>query len=349
MAATSRSQDPHIEPFPIASQFEELLRTLRSEPWRFRFFQAVRLLEAMQPGAESTGEAVRPSLEPVLFAVNPTLAFPASEIQHIDFAVRPPRMYVNFFGLQGAGGVLPLVYTEELQRKGTTPLSEFFDVLNHRFISFFYRAWKRYKLPVATASFRDKALCLVGLGTTGLSQRTSVVDDSWVFYCGLVAAQARSAVALEQVLEDYFAVPVELEQFAGGWRRLSPPYQCIFGRDSESESLGAGVVAGDVVWDRQTRVRVRLGPLSLEQYHEFLPGRNGYKRLRDMTRFFSRDQLDFEVQLILDRSEVQGCRAGSGNAFQLGWTTWIKTKDRFPRNPDETILDPAIADEFDLQ
>jgi type VI secretion system protein ImpH len=348
MAGTSRSQAPDVEDFSAPPQYEELARLLRSEPYRFRFFQAVRLLEAMQPDKYPTGEAFNPSQESVRFGVNPTLAFPASEIQRIDFTVSPPRMYVNFFGLQGGGGVLPLVYTEELQRKGSTPLSEFFDILNHRFLAFFYRAWKRYRLPVATAPFREEALALVGLGTKGLAHRTSVEDDSWIFYSGLLSLQARSAIALEQLLEDYFSIPVEIQQFAGTWRVLTIPYQCRFDRDSDSERLGEGTVVGDEFWDRQSRVRVRLGPLSLEQYREFLPGSRAHKRLRDITRFFSRDQVDFEIQLILDRREVQGCRAGEGSAFQLGWTTWLKVKPWFPRNPDDTVLDPVMADEFSL-
>ena len=36
-------------------------------------------------------------------------------------------------------------------------------------------------------------------------------------YVSLVAMQSRSAVALEQMLADYFEVPVEIEQFTGAW------------------------------------------------------------------------------------------------------------------------------------
>ena len=43
-----------------------------------------------------------------------------------------------------------------------------------------------------------------------------------------------------------------------------------------STQVGSGAVVGDAVWDRQGRVRVRIGPVSLEQYNDFLPGGRAY-------------------------------------------------------------------------
>jgi len=97
-------------------------------------------------------------------------------------------------------------------------------------------------------------------------------------------------------------------------------------------------VVGDAVFDLQSRARIRLGPLPLKQYEEFLPGSLGYRRLRDITKFFSRGEIDFEVQLILRQSEVPDWRMEDDSPVQLGWTTWMKTKPVFPRNPEDTVL-----------
>ena len=67
--------------------------------------------------------------------------------------------------------------------------------------------------------------------------------------------------------------------------------------DDASEQLGWGAVAGDAVWDPQARVRLRLGPLTRRQYDDFLPNGSAFEPLQTLTRFFSGDQLDFEVQL----------------------------------------------------
>ena len=117
--------------------------------------------------------------------------------------------------------------------------------------------------------------------------------------------------ALRQVLTDYFDVPVEIEQFAGGWFKLDRETQCCFERElSLSEQLGLGAVVGDEIWDQQSSVRVKLGPLTLDQYLDFLPNGTAYKPLRGLLGFFAGAEFDFEVQLILKRDEVPRLRAG---------------------------------------
>jgi type VI secretion system protein ImpH len=187
--------------------------------------------------------------------------------------------------------------------------------------------------------FERTMLSLTGLGTAGLDRRLSVDDRSLIYYCGLLAMQTRSAAALEQLLRDYFQVPVEVVQFVGAWYPLSREATCrMEERDAPSDRLGWGAVVGDEVWDQQSRVRLRIGPLGREQYEEFLPGRAGHYRLRDLTRFFSRGELQFDAQLILRRTDVPYCRVDEGPPVQLGWTTWMRTKQSFSRDPDDTIV-----------
>ena len=53
-------------------------------------------------------------------------------------------------------------------------------------------------------------------------------------------------------------------------------------------------------------MRIRLGPLSMERYCDFLPEASAYTALRSLTRFFSNQCLEFEVQLVLDRAQAPG-------------------------------------------
>ena len=111
--------------------------------------------------------------------------------------------------------------------------------------------------------FSRHLLSLVGLGTDGLRDRQAVSDDALIYYAGLLAQRPRSAQALQQILADYFDVPVEIEQFAGGWYRLDRETQCRLEEgSSESEELGFGAVVGDEVWNQQSKVRIVLGPLT---------------------------------------------------------------------------------------
>jgi len=322
---------------------------LFEEPWPFNFFQAVRLLERLWPDQRPVGRFGDPSREVARFGSNASLAFPASEIQSLaERGGAPPLMVVNFMGMVGPTGVLPLYYTAlvaERIRARDTSLRDFLDIFNHRAISLFFRAWERYRITIPhERGERDHVthnlLDLIGLGTKGLQSRQAVRDESLVHYSGLVSQRPRCAVALKQLLSDYFEVPVEIVQFVGAWYPLEVETQCQLGEErSVSQQLGVGAVAGDEVWDQQSVVRVRLGPLTLAQYLDFLPNGTAYEPLRALTRFFSGDELDFEAQLVLRREEAPGCElGGSGDtAPQLGWLTWSATA-LMPRDPDDTIL-----------
>ena len=330
-------------------QDSSMEQALRDDACSFEFFQAVALLQRLRlRDCEPVGQFSNPENEAVQFRVNNTLSFPASQIQSIeDQQDGPPRMKVNFMGLTGPSGVLPYCYTELIleRLKAKDPAMEsFLDIFNHRMISFFYRAWEKYRFPATYYRgddiFTHHLLDLIGLGTAGLRNRQSVPDSALLHYAALVGAHARSAEALEAILGGYFEVPVEVEQFAGAWYRLDPSAQCNMSEeDSDSEKLGAGVVVGDEIWDQQSRVRVCLGPLTLEQYTNFLPGGSAFEPLKALVRFFSNDEFDFEVKLILQRDDVPKCEVGGedANAPRLGWISWLKSAP-LDHNPGDTIL-----------
>jgi type VI secretion system protein ImpH len=322
---------------------------LRRKPWEFRFFQAVWLLERIT-GRLPVGEFAHPSREAVRFCAHQALPFPASQIQDLRWEDgAPPRMVINFMGLTGPVGVLPLRYTEfviERLRNKDRTLAEFLDIFNHRMVSFFYRAWEKYRFPLdyqrrQADVFTRQLNALIGIGTPHLEGRQEVSDDSLRFYTGLLALKPRSAAALRDILMDYFEVEAEVEQFIGSWYPLGVSDQCCFEDGvSMSEQLGLGTVVGDAIWDQSAKVRVRLGPLTRAQYESFLPGGEAHKPLESLLRFFVNNALDFEVQLVLRREDVPACTLGEEEvgAPRLGWVTWMKSVPKFDRDPADTIL-----------
>lgn len=88
---------------------------LFAEGYKFDFFQAVRLLEILNPECHSAGEGSDPLKEAVRFRSNNSLGFPASDVQEVAPPTEqghPARMIVNFLGLAGAHGPLPHPFTE---------------------------------------------------------------------------------------------------------------------------------------------------------------------------------------------------------------------------------------------
>jgi type VI secretion system protein ImpH len=342
MATEGGARDSAVVPVNIPAR-------LREAPYSFEFFQAVRLLTKAFSGRQPVGRFHQPSTEVVRFSPHATLTFPASEIQALAWPEdSPAAMKVNFMGLTGPMGVLPLYYTElvmERLRARDTALSDFLDIFNHRAVSLFYQAWEKYRFPIALeqgadSRFTGLLLSMVGLGTPGLANRQAVKDNTLLYYAGLLSQQPRSAAGLEQLLADYFDVPVEVEQFVGAWRSLDRETQSRFEDSGDiSEQLGGGAVIGDEVWDLQSRVRLKLGPLPLARYLDFLPTGTAYAPLGAITRFYSGDELDFEVQLILERQQVPACVLGAEGeqAPRLGWATWVKSVP-IDRDPADAVL-----------
>jgi type VI secretion system protein ImpH len=332
-----------------ALNVSELAEMLRSHPWNFEFFQAVRLLERLHPDRQPVGQFSVPSSEAVRFRAHASTVFPASEIQSLsDSDDERADMEVNFMGLFGPIGVLPLYYTEliaERARVRDTALIDFLDIFNHRLISLFYRAWEKYRFPIAYArgdmdQVGRRLLDFIGLGTAGLQSRQKVPDDALIYYSGLLSQQPRCAANLENLLADYFEVPLEVEQFVGAWYKLDESTQfCMANGADVSEQLGFGAVVGDEIWDTQGRVRLKIGPLRMPRYLDFLPSGAAFAPLRAMAEFYAGCEIDFEVQLILDRRDVPVCELGAAGEAgpRLGWITWARTKP-MGRDPGETIL-----------
>jgi len=350
MATPSGPQDSDVkEAFDVKEYYGgEVGEELRREPWNFQFFQAVRLLERLS-GGQPVGRFGNPGQEAVRFSANAAMGFPPSQIHSLEWPEgAQPELTVNFFGLNGPMGALPRAYSELVNERGRArdhALQEFFDLFHHRLLSLFYQAWEKYRFPVAFERDRDDRfthylLDFIGLGTQGLRNRQLIHDESLAFYTGLLSMQPRSAMALRQILSDYFSVPVEIEQFVGAWFALSEPQQSRVGEEREfSEQLGRGAVAGDEVWDCQCTARIVLGPLSLAQYLDFLPTGTAFAALAELTRIFSRREIDFELQLVLARVEAPPILLDedADGSPKLGWTTWLKGAP-FTRDPGETVL-----------
>jgi type VI secretion system protein ImpH len=358
---------------------------LRAEPFAFDFFQALRLLERLQPERKPVGRGGPPSAEVVRLRAHLSLTFPPSSIYDLEppsAALPMPALTVSFMGLTGPSGVLPRHYTELLLRmakesKGTEKhaLRAWLDLFNHRLISLFYRAWEKYRfyVPYERGDFARSEpdpftrclLSVVGIGLPSLRNRLRVavleqhddeerervlarIDDlALLYYGGFLSHRPRCVSALEELLRDFFQLPAVVEQFQGQWLRLDPDNQSRLGGEGNNQ-LGVSLVAGERVWDVQSKVRIRLGPLRLTTFIEFLPDRAPLPRrkafflLVHLVRFYLGSELDFDIQLVLRAPDVPPCQLAEGDGLgpRLGWNTWICTEP-----PTDDAEDAVFAGE----
>ncbi|HEV2146626.1 MAG TPA: type VI secretion system baseplate subunit TssG [Longimicrobiaceae bacterium] len=310
---------------------------LFEEEYRFDFYQAVRLLELLSPDAGPVGEGTEPENEVVRFRSATGLGFPSSDVVRVgssDDGDGPWAMTVSFLGLAGGLSPLPRSVTELLLKRaarGDTALRDFLDIFNHRLVSLMYRVRKKHRLALATVSPERTELAghlyaLMGLGTPELRGRLGVEDRSLLEYAGLFAQRPRSMVGLEQLLTDYFGVPVKGEQFRGRWLELEEDQRTRIGRLGENNALGEGAVLGSRVWDQQGSFELCVGPLTLEQLRDFLPTGTAFRPLNELTRFYVGTELDFTIRLVLQTPEVPWSRLGAAGTTRLGQTSWLKTQ-----------------------
>jgi type VI secretion system protein ImpH len=345
-----------------------LAERLLAEGYAFDFFQAVRLLEKVAPERRPVGDTGPPATEAARFRAQVSLSFPASAIHLIEPPgphAPAPMVTVTFMGLTGPSGVLPRHYTEMLMRaiqaRGPERFvaRDWFDLFNHRLISLFYRAWTKYRFWLAYERgeysqpnpdiFTESLYCLVGLGNRSLKKRLRVkvrpaleepdrqrilarVDDLvLLYYAGLLSHRPRCALSLERLLADYFQVPLRVLEFQGQWLLLDRDNQTQLGKEEGNNDLSMNVVVGERVWDIRNKIRIRLGPLSLERFASFLPDqspvpeRKDFFKLMHLVRFYVGPALSVDVQLVLQASEIPQCRMlPSGNPGpRLGWNCWL--------------------------
>ena len=328
---------PEYEP---PARADGIRRLLEEEPYRVHFFQAVRMLQKLEKDRERVGNFAKPQDEAIRFSAVPSLAFPPSELYDIErLSSGQMKMTVQFMGLCAALSALPAMYVElvlQRLREKDRAMAEFFDIFDHRLISLFYRAWEKHHAFVGYEAGADdkltlRLLDLLGLGTDAMRGRSVILDETCVYYVGLLGRHVRTAAALRQILEDFFDVPVEIHQFAGTWRPLPRENQTVLADGgSMSEQLGFGVIAGEEVWDHHGRIRITLGPMTFDRYEEFLPGKPGHRELASFMKFYSDGAYETQVQLILKREDVPECVLGkqSGRFPRLGLVTWLKTRPR---------------------
>jgi type VI secretion system protein ImpH len=307
---------------------------------RFSFYQAVRALSLLHDGASPAAHGS----VPVRFRSRMSFDFPGDDIEQISPAgdVEPlPQMLVNFLGLAGAHGPLPVAYTEPLLRPRTGALRDFLDIFNHRLILLLYRVHEMHH-PELTAGSPDHGLAanhlysFFGLGRdpdSSARSRLWVPDRSLLHYSGMLAHRPHSAGGLQRVLADYFQVDVAVEEFVGAWLDLSEDQWTRIGaREGRNHGLGQDAVIGKRVWDQHARVIVQLGPLDLDTFERFLPGRVAYKPLQDLTRFYLGDEVDFSFRLELRADQVPSVApfdvrdAGSAvRQVELGRLSWLES------------------------
>jgi len=327
-----------------ASRVAGAVHAWSAEPWSFDYFAALRRLESVAKTTPRWGRALLPSAEPLRVGQEPSLSFAPASFSRFEAAsaYSPPRLRQHFFSYIGPNGPLPVHLSDFIRERslnhGDPTWLAFLDTFLHRFSLHFYRAWAQARPAVALDRpdedrFRLQIGALVGIGAPGRIERDEVHDDARLHFSGWLARRVHNAESVASVLCCYFGVPVTLERWIGHWMSLPAGELTRLGQGESSRSMGMGAMLGTRAWDRQHRVRLHLGPLTLDQYRMFLPTRevgNAQPVLQRWMLQLLGDELEWDAELVLEKAQVPVTRLGHarGNAPRLGWVSWLGERTR---------------------
>jgi len=334
---------------------------LAQTPGKFDFFQAVRLLEniAVSNAKErdsvpprAVGGDARPSQEAVHFRATTSLAFPGNDILSLQPAAdreHQQEMQVSLMSLSGSTGVLPFHYSELLQQRNRlhdTTLTSFLDMFNHRSLSLFYRAWKKYRYPINyesqavagnnTNSFNQVILSLLGLGTKHTSEQLPLSLENIISVGGFLSRTIRPAQAVEKMLQFHLGMPVAIEQFKPQWVAIPPDTRSSLAPDAYTpgvnNQLGVNAMLGSSGWQVQSKFSVKLPDLSYEQLMQMRPNGDYMAQLKTLTRFTVGSELEFDFLLTTKRKNLPLFKLTSSGDNQpiLGWNTQLSGESKHP-------------------
>lgn len=321
------------------------LERLSEEPEKHHIFHAFRVLEAAYPDTARIGMARRPREDMVRFGQEPSLHFPPSTIASFEppKGKKPGRLINRFFGLFGPNGPLPLHLTEfaaqRIRHHRDPTFVSFADMVTHRMTTLFYRAWRSGEPAPSfdrgeSDGIERKVAAIGGYHADKMRSKDAMPDLAKRHFAGLLAQGPKNAEGLQSILQSFFGARVEVIEFVGCWLELEPGDRWQMGQPAV---LGRTASVGERVWTRSAKFRLRIGPLSYDDYQRLLPGTGSLERLRSIVRNYVGDALDFDVNLVLRAEDVPQPKLGE--TVRLGQTSWVGNTTR-TKDADQLYLEP---------
>ncbi|MBZ9794824.1 type VI secretion system baseplate subunit TssG [Mesorhizobium sp. ES1-4] len=300
----------------------------------YDFFELLRRLEQRRGLFGYSGTADR---EPARLGQHVRLAFSARDVVKFQEArdKTPARVTVANLGLLGPEGPMPLHLTRwvldrlsqrwftgaEAEQTSDTTFVDFVNILQHRMIALYYRAWADAHPAVQVeravgGRVRAMLQTMAGIGLPGTEDPE--LDAVRLRQAGSLASQIDGPERLTLFLADAFRVPVQLKEFVAAWMTIPAALQTRLAK--AHAVLGRGATIGPRVFSRQSRIELRVGPLGLEDFKAFLPGGRRLGLFKKAVRDMIGETLDVDLRIVLARDAVPPPRIGT---VQLARTAWL--------------------------
>lgn len=258
------------------------------------------------------------------------------------------ELYTNFVSVIGIDGTLPDRYVEKYvlyNLYSKNAVKDFFDIFHSCSVNAFYKISKQYN-PACSNNVSYKSL--IGKILLQLSGYDSANDfyravnytdfpiQLPISVHNLFWNENRSAYGLKLLLSSFFEVNIEVKEFYPKLIEIPEEEQTRIGtKHGKYNELGVSAILGRFSWDTESKILVIVGPLSFDEYIQFLPKKfkkdkrfSLLQKMEELIRLYVPFNIDVLLKVILDKSVVNGTflnlsKALNKDAFLFGKTNNI--------------------------
>lgn len=309
----------------LVRQASRRLRTGTGAP---DFFELVRRIGHGRPDLPRLGKAARPTQENVRFGQTPYLHFPPTEVAEI----RPGNgnaealIMTYFFGLLGVNGPMPLEFTDYVFQRSHNYYDQtwrrFLDIINHRFLTLFYRAWAENEQAVSFDRPDDDKITDIIRALAGTS---SEMFSSGRFFPYLTANYAnhfgrsvKSRSSLEEILHNVMNADLKVKDFVVSSYDIPKEARCCLCH-RETSVLGKNIQLGRTYMSATREFEIEVGPLPFAECNKWMPGTKGFELFNRIVTAFLDRPLEYSLTFIVIGKTIPEVRwQGIDKGVRLG-------------------------------
>ena len=315
----------------LVKQASRRLRTGTGAP---DFFELVRRIGHDRPDLPRLGKAARPTQENVRFGQTPYLHFPPTEVSEIRQGKDGVEALIMtyFFGLLGVNGPMPLEFTDYVFQRSHNYYDQtwrrFLDIINHRFLTLFYRAWAENEQAVSFDRSDDDKITDIIRSLAGTPSDMFLLDRTFPYltanYANHFGHSVKSRSSLEQILNNVLKSEVKLKDFVVSSYDIPKNVRCRLG-DRETSILGKNIQLGRSYMSATREFEIEIGPVLFTESNKWMPGTKGFDLINKIITAYLDRPLDYTLTFIVIGKTVpevrfegidKGVRLGRG--FLLG-------------------------------
>ena len=309
----------------LVRQASRRLRTGTGAP---DFFELVRRIGHDRPDLPRLGKAARPTQENVRFGQTPYLHFPPTEVAEIRQGNGNAEALIMtyFFGLLGVNGPMPLEFTDYVFQRSHNYYDQtwrrFLDIINHRFLTLFYRAWAENEQAVSFDRADDDKITDIIRALAGTPSDMFSVNRTFPYLTANFANHfgrfIKSRSSLEEILSHVVKADLKINDFVVSSYDIPKNARCRLG-NRETSVLGQNIQLGRTYMSATREFEIEIGPMSFTESIKWMPGTKGFDLINKIVTAYLDRPLGYSLTFIVIGKTVPEVRfEGIDKGVRLG-------------------------------